>query len=156
MSQFTVRKTQSTEDVVDFLALFEPNGESSIHPRLVIDENEWDLWLAESEGVPAGGALCREMIDEAGECRGGEDNLIVDTPFRRQGLARQLMAIVEDYYRERGLVGMQSGGSADDARAIAMFESLGYRIVKRYTRPDRTSPYGSQPSEARIRMWKDF
>jgi GNAT superfamily N-acetyltransferase len=156
MPRFTIRKTDDPADVAVFLALFEPNGEPSIHPRLVIDENEWDLWLAEANGELAGGALCREMVDGAGDARGGEDNLIVDAPFRRQGLARQLMAVAESYYEGRGLVGMQTGGSADDARAISMFESLGYRIVKRYTRPDRPSSYGTQTSEARIRLWKDF
>ena len=131
MPKFTIYKTDSPDDVAAFLTLFEPNGEPSIHPRLVIDENEWDLWLAEANGELVGGALCCEVVDEAGDGRGGEDDLIVDAPFRRQGLARQLMAVVESYYEGCGLVGMQTGGSADDARVISMFESLGYRIVKR-------------------------
>jgi GNAT superfamily N-acetyltransferase len=97
MPKFTIYKTDSPDDVAAFLALFEPNGEPSIHPRLVIDENEWDLWLAEANGELVGGALCCEMVDEAGDGWGGEDNLIVGAPFRRQGLARQLMAVVESY-----------------------------------------------------------
>jgi ribosomal protein S18 acetylase RimI-like enzyme len=156
MTDFTIRKTNSPDDVAAFLALFEPNGESPIHPRLVIDDDEWDLWLAESAGVLAGGALCREQPDESGVLRGFEDNLIVETAFRRQGLARQLMAIAENYYEARGLVGMQAGGSADDEPAIALFEGLGYRIVKRYHRPDRVGKYGTEPALDRIRLWKDF
>lgn len=156
MSSFTIRKTDDPEDIERFLALFDANGVPLIHPRLVVDDGEFDLWLAEAGGELAGGALMREQLDETGAGRGFEDNLLVDERFRRRGLARELMAVGEDHYRDRGLVGMQAGGSADDGRAIALFESLGYRIVKRYTRPDRESQYGTRRSEARIRMWKDF
>jgi GNAT superfamily N-acetyltransferase len=156
MPQFTIRKTDAPEDVAAFLALFEPNGESSIHPRLVIDDAEWDLWLAESEGELAGGALLRAQPDHTGALRGFEDNLLIDGRFRRQGLARQLMAVAEAHYRERGLVGMQAGGTADDAPAIGMFEALGYQTVRRYTRPERMTAYGTQPSLPRVTMWKDF
>jgi ribosomal protein S18 acetylase RimI-like enzyme len=156
MPRFTIRKANAADDAAAFLALFEPNGEPSIHPRLVIDESEWELWLAESEGLLVGGALMREQPDEAGELRGFEDNLLVDQRLRRRGLARELMVAGDAHFRDRGLVGMQAGGNADDARAIAMFESLGYRIVKRYHRPDRVGKYGTEPGEHRIRMWKDF
>ena len=40
------------------------------------------------------------------------------------------MAVAESHYRAEGLVGMQARGSTDDSPAIAMFESLGYRVVK--------------------------
>ncbi|MBT5774761.1 MAG: GNAT family N-acetyltransferase [Dehalococcoidia bacterium] len=153
---FTIRKTAEPGDVAVFLDLFDSNDEDSIHPRAVIDDGEWDLWLAEFEGELAGGALLRVQPDETGVPRGFEDNLLIDGRFRRQGLARELMVAAESHYQERGLVGMQAAGSADDARAIAMFESLGYQIVKRYTRPERETAYGTQASEARVRMWKDF
>ncbi|MDA0351119.1 MAG: GNAT family N-acetyltransferase [Chloroflexi bacterium] len=156
MTAFTFRKTEDPDDVAAFLALFEPNGEPSIHPRLVVDEGEWDLWLAESEGELAGGALLRVQPDHTGAFRGFEDNLLIDGRFRRQGLARQLMAVTEAHYRERGLVGMQAGGTADDVPAIGLFESLGYHTVRRYTRPERMTAYGVQPSLPRVTMWKDF
>ena len=54
MAEFTIRKTEAPEDVESFLGLFGPNGESDIHPRAVIAENEWDLWLAESGGGAGG------------------------------------------------------------------------------------------------------
>ena len=111
---------------------------------------------AERDGQLTGGALCREMTDEADARRGGEDNLIVDGKFRRQGLAKQLMELVEAYYRDRGLVGMQTCGTADDEPALALFESLGYRIVKRCTRSQRVTAFGTQPPAERIRMAKDF
>jgi len=100
MPSFTIRKTNDPADVSAFLGLFEPNGESSMHARLVVDEGEWDLWLAHAAGQGsgrelAGGALCREMTDEAGARRGVEDNLIVDREFRRQGLARRLLGVIE-------------------------------------------------------------
>lgn len=156
MSAFTIRKTDQPADIERFLDLFDSNGEESIHPRLVVDDDEFDLWLAESDGELAGGAVLREQPDDTGALRGFEDNLLIDERFRRQGLARELMAVAEAHYRTRGLVGMQAGGSADDPRARGMFESLGYRVVKEYTRPVRVTVYGRQASEARVRMWKDF
>lgn len=156
MASFIIRKTDRPEDMRRFLELFEANDEESIHPRLVVDDGEFDLWLAESEGELAGGAVMREQPDDNGAIRGFEDNLIVDRRFRRQGLARQLMELAESYYRDRGLVGMQAGGTDGDEPALALFDSLGYRIVRRYTRPERVTAYGAQPSLRRVRMWKDF
>jgi len=51
---------------------------------------------------------------------------------------------------------MQAGGDASEVRATALFQALGYRIVKRYYRADRLGKYGTEPARDRIRMWKDF
>jgi ribosomal protein S18 acetylase RimI-like enzyme len=156
VSSFTIRKTDQPADIERFLDLFDANREESIHPRLVVADGEFDLWLAESDGDLAGVAVLRKQPDDTGALRGFEDNLLIDERFRRQGFARELMAVAEAYYRARGLVGMQAGGRADDQRARGMFESLGYRVVKECTRPVRVTAYGTQASEACVRMWKGF
>ena len=153
---FAIRKTDVQEDAEAFLGLFAANDEDAMHPTAVVAENEWELWLAETEdGQLAGGVLTRTQPDETGELRGFEENLLVDAAYRRQGLARELMQVAEAHHGGGALVGMQLAADADNAAAIGLYESLGYRLVKRYTRR-RPDSDGNIVESARIRMWKDF
>jgi len=154
---FTIRMTDSHADAKAFLALFEPNDEDPRHPFAVVAEDEWELWLAEAEdGGLAGGALMRTQPDRDGNPRGFDENLLVDGGYRRQGLAGQLMDVVEEHYRRSsGVVGMQAGAAEDDPAALRFFEGRGYRIVEHYTRR-RPDAGGNLVESARVRMSKDF
>lgn len=121
-----------------FLALFEHGLEDAAHPTRVMATLPHALWVAIERGVIVGGVLCSEFKAH-GKAIGGVENLVVATTHTGRGIGRRLVAMAEQYYRQRGLDGMQLTVRADNAPARTLYDSLGYQIVER-----------------RVRLWKEF
>jgi [ribosomal protein S18]-alanine N-acetyltransferase len=60
--------------------------------------------------------------------------IAVATGFQRRGIARQLLAAVEKGASERGCQFMRLEVRADDAGAVALYESSGYALFGRRSR----------------------
>jgi ribosomal protein S18 acetylase RimI-like enzyme len=157
----SIRKVEPAEYGDQLLAMFERNDDDPTHPRLVLADARCELWLAEEGGTPAGFVLCTTMLvttawrqagpgDPIASTRGGVENLLVDAPYRRRGLGRALMETAEAHYRAAGLDGMRLGTGADNLVAQALYTSVGYRLVREYTRVRNGA------EQARISMAKDF
>ena len=143
------------------LRLFEQQAEDLTHPRAVLANGNYDLWLAEDGEALVGALLGTHMhvtsegvvvdaTSSAAEVRGGVENLLVAAPHRRQGIGRALMETAESHYAVQGLAGMQLAADADNVPARLLYESMGYRIIREYV---RTRAGVQQP---RISMAKQF
>ncbi len=75
-------------------------------------------------------------------------NVQVDTAFRRQGIARELMVKAMEYARACGGVRFTLEVRASNAPAIALYESLGF--VSAGVRPG----FYEDPREDAVIMWK--
>ncbi len=75
-------------------------------------------------------------------------NVQVDTAFRRQGIARELMVKAMEYARACGGVRFTLEVRASNAPAIALYESLGF--VSAGVRPG----FYESPREDAVIMWK--
>ena len=56
---------------------------------------------------------------------------MVSPSFRRQGMARRLLSAAEDLARDRGKETIGLHVTADNLRALRLYESEGYREVSR-------------------------
>jgi [ribosomal protein S18]-alanine N-acetyltransferase len=81
------------------------------------------LIVAEVDGKVAG---CVLVNYRQGSRRGRVYSISVGRDFQRRGIARQLMAAAERDARRRGCGFMRLEVRADDAGAIALYESSGY------------------------------
>ena len=151
----TIRKADASVNADQLFSLFEENADDATHARAVIAEGSADLWLAEEEGRLVGALLGRQMRSSDGELRGGVDNLLVDERHRRRGLGRRLMEAAECFYRGQGLHGMQLSLSAENTISRALYDSMGYYLVRRYTRIRRNRA-GAEEVQLRLQMWKEF
>jgi ribosomal-protein-alanine N-acetyltransferase len=79
--------------------------------------------VAEVAGTVAGCALVNYR---RGSKRGRLYTISVDREFQRRGIARQLLAAAETSAKRRGCRIMRLEVRADDAGAIALYESTGY------------------------------
>ena len=148
---FRILPVDPEEHGATFLGFYERSPEDATpHPRAVLEEGEGSLWLAYEGDRPVGGILTREQPSSDGELRGFIENVIVEHSERGRGLGRLLLETVESHFRARGVCGMQTGGNAANPVSIPLYERLGFRIVRRYTR------VRDGVEEPRILMWKDF
>jgi GNAT superfamily N-acetyltransferase len=76
-------------------------------------------------GPPAGGVGVRTLRPGLGQIR----RLWVDPAWRGQGIARRLMAGVEDAARELGLTSLRLGTGDRQPEAVALYESSGWERV---------------------------
>ena len=150
-----IAKVDANANADRLFRLFEENADDATHARAVIAEGNADLWLAEVEGRLVGALLGRQLRSSDGEIRGGVDNLLVEERHRRQGIGRRLMEDAERFYRGRGLHGMQLALSAENFVARALYDSMGYRVVRQYRRT-RRNPAGVETVQQRLQMWKEF
>jgi ribosomal protein S18 acetylase RimI-like enzyme len=150
-----IRKVDATTNAERLFRLFEENSQNATHARAVIAEGAADLWVAEDDGRLVGALLGRRMRSSDGALRGGVDNLLVDASHRQRGLGRKLMEDAEAFYRNEALHGMQLAVNAENAVARSLYDSMGYRIIDRYTRR-RLNADGETQIEPRLRMTKDF
>ena len=150
-----ITKVDANPNADRLFRLFDENADDATHIRAVIAEGGADLWLAEIEGRLVGALPGRQMRSSDGALQGGVDNLLVDERHRRQGIGRRLMEAAERFYRGQGLYGMQLALSAENATACALYDSMGYRVVRQYTRT-RRSPAGTEVVQQRLQMWKEF
>jgi GNAT superfamily N-acetyltransferase len=94
------------------------------------------LFVAESGGRLVGLAevyLRHDELDPAAvaRCYGYLQSLMVDPAFRRQGVATQLMAAVEDWARDRGVTEMRLQTWEFDGGPLPFYDRLGYRTLRR-------------------------
>ena len=59
------------------------------------------------------------------------ERLVVSPSFRRQGMARRLLSAAEDLARDRGKESVGLHVTAENLRALRLYESEGYREVSR-------------------------
>ncbi len=89
------------------------------------------LIVADIGGKVAGCALVNYR---RGSKRARLYTIAVATAFQRRGIARRLLAAVEKSASERGCRFMRLEVRADDAGAIALYESSGYALFGRRSR----------------------
>jgi ribosomal protein S18 acetylase RimI-like enzyme len=114
--------TQAAEDkaTTDHASLF-PGGTQQPHHRIRLledvatSERAGHLFWAERQ--PPGSAGTRAYLYE----------LFVDEPFRRQGLARRALELLEDEARAKGLPGIDLNVWGGNEPARALYRSAGFR-----------------------------
>ena len=79
----------------------------------------------DAAGPPAGGVGVRAIHPGVGQIR----RLWVDPAWRGHGIARALMAAVEDAARELGLIDLRLGTGDRQPEAVALYESSGWERV---------------------------
>jgi ribosomal protein S18 acetylase RimI-like enzyme len=85
------------------------------------DPTAW--FLAEVESDIVGVALCWKT--------GFVKDLAVHPAHRRRGIGRALLLHVIDEFRRRGVAAIELKVDASNAAALALYESLGMRVVER-------------------------
>lgn len=90
-----------------------------------------DLIVADVDGAVAGCVLVNYRRDSS---LARLYTIAVASAFQRRGIARQLMAAAEGAARRRGCRVMRLEVRADDAGAIALYESSGYILFGRRER----------------------
>ncbi|MEJ2667425.1 MAG: peptidase C39 family protein [Deinococcales bacterium] len=105
-----------------------------------------ELWVAESGGEVVGDAV---VLFRKGFASARLYSLVVRPESRGRGVARALLAQVEEGARERGAVAVRLEVREDNKPAIALYRKCGYEVV------GRTSDYYEDHSDA-LRMQKRF
>lgn len=109
-------------------------GRDLRHPRVIeawlaaVEEGSIDSFIAEhSEGgqVLGTAALVRDPLGWSAHV--GEVRLLVSSERRGAGLGRDLLECVFAVARDRGLAKLTAAMTPDQAGAVALFESLGFR-----------------------------
>lgn len=107
---------------LEALAFPDPWSEKSIAGEL---ENPISLWLVCVEGDTVCGYIgSQTAMDEADMM-----NIAVHPQFRRQGIGRNLITVLESKLRERGAVSLTLEVRCSNAPAIALYRELGFRQV---------------------------
>jgi ribosomal protein S18 acetylase RimI-like enzyme len=76
----------------------------------------------------------RDENEKFGYKRGYTENICVRRPWRRQGLAKALIALSLLVLKERGMSEAKLGVDAENiSGALHLYESMGYQVVKRST-----------------------
>jgi GNAT superfamily N-acetyltransferase len=101
----------------------------------------WSVTASSTFDPPSGAFLVARRVDAAGPPLGGVGlraihpgvgqirRLWVDPGWRGQGLARALMAGIEDAARELGLTDLRLGTGDRQPEAVALYESSGWERV---------------------------
>jgi diamine N-acetyltransferase len=106
--------------------------------RKRLSEETTQVWMAEDCGIPAGYVLAtRRQRDESPYILARQwceiDEIVVDTTYRRRGVARALMARAIAYAHELGLDAVELSSWAFNEHAHAAFARLGFqRMLVRY------------------------
>jgi ribosomal protein S18 acetylase RimI-like enzyme len=96
------------------------------------------LWRVAWQGDQVAGMVL-SFIDKDeneiyGHKRGYTENICVRRPWRRQGLAKALIALSLIALKERGMTEAGLGVDAENiSGALHLYESMGYRVVKTST-----------------------
>jgi ribosomal protein S18 acetylase RimI-like enzyme len=125
-----------TSDVGALVALerefFTPDHQISQRGfRHYVSSPKSDLIVADIAGQVAGCALVNYR---QGSALARLYTIAVGTAFQRRGIARQLLAAAERAARRRGRQVMRLEVRADDAGAIALYQSAGYTLFGRRDR----------------------
>jgi mycothiol synthase len=106
------------------------------------------LWQIAWDGDQVAG-MVQNFVDEAenkeyGRRRGYTEGICVRRPWRRQGLAKALIARSFRRIKELGMTEAALGVDAQNPNgALQLYESMGFQVVKRYTTYHRPLDLGS-------------
>jgi mycothiol synthase len=95
------------------------------------------LWQIAWDGDQVAGAVQNfinyQENEEYGRQRGYTENIFVRRPWRRQGLAKALIARSFHVHRAQGMTEAALGVDAENPNgALQLYESMGFRVVKTY------------------------
>jgi mycothiol synthase len=106
----------------------------------VMNDPDFDpsLWRVAWQGEQIAGMVLSFINKDENEVykrkRGYTENICVRRPWRRQGLAKALIALSLIALKERGMTEAGLGVDAENTSgALHLYESMGYRVVKRST-----------------------
>ncbi len=96
------------------------------------------LWRVAWQGDQIAGMVLsfidKDQNEIYGHKRGYTENICVRRPWRKQGLAKALIASSLSALKERGMTEAGLGVDAENiSGALHLYESMGYRVVKRST-----------------------
>src|SRR5215510_3266197 len=131
MAIITVREAtpEDAADLARMLDLFDTMGATpdQVAARMLACQNVLTTFIGVLDGQPAGFACLRLIPHLQGDEPYAElTDIYVDAPFRRQGVARALIAHVEAVARARGAGGLVIITGFDNAGAQAAYRASGY------------------------------
>lgn len=131
MPTLTVRKATPDDatELARLLDLFDTMGATpeQVAARMLVCQNVLMTFIGELDGRPVGFACLRLIPHLQGDEPYAElTDIYVDAPFRRQGVARALMAQVEAAARAGGAGGVVIITGFDNERAQAAYRATGY------------------------------
>ncbi len=131
-----IRKMQ-VGDVPAIVALAQQLGywvaldEARTRLERILDKDGQGLLVAESDdGQILGWAHGAEVLGILGAPRAEVRALVVDEAQRRKGIGRQLLAELEKWARERGLLEVRMGTQTHRIEAHVFYQRLGYATKK--------------------------
>jgi GNAT superfamily N-acetyltransferase len=131
MAIITVREAtpEDAADLARMLDLFETMGATpdQVAARMLTCQNVLTTFIGELDGQPVGFACLRLIPHLQGDEPYAElTDIYVDAPFRRQGVARALIARVEVAARAGGAGGLVIITGFDNESAQAAYRASGY------------------------------
>lgn len=106
----------------------------------LMDDPDYDpsLWRVAWQGDQVAGMVLsyidKDQNEIYGRKRGYTENICVLRPWRKQGLAKALIALSLNALKERGMMEAGLGVDAENTSgALHLYESMGYRVVKTST-----------------------
>ncbi len=131
MTALTIRQAtpEDAPELARLLDLFDGQGATpeQVAARMRACAHVLTTFLAELDGRPAGFACLRLVPHLQGDEPYAElTDIYVDTPFRRRGVARALIARVEAAAREAGAGGVVIITGFDNQDAQAAYRASGY------------------------------
>ena len=131
MTTRTIRRATPDDapELARLLDLFDSMGATpeQVAAPMLTCQNVLTTFIGELDGQPAGFACLRLIPHLQGDEPYAElTDIYVDTPFRRQGMARALIAHVEAVARAAGAGGLVIITSFDNEGAQAAYRASGY------------------------------
>lgn len=114
-------------------------GQEGMSPR-------WSVIAYDGE-VPVG-IICSGIREIGGKKVGWNGGTGVAPDYRKRGVGRQMMLALLELYREEGVELATLEALSDNAPAIGLYESLGYRVVDQLQFLHREEPFAAQPFAA--------
>jgi GNAT superfamily N-acetyltransferase len=131
MTTLTIRQAtpDDASELARLLELFDHMGATpeQVAARMLTCQNVLTTFIGELDGQPVGFACLRLIPHLQGDEPYAElTDIYVDTPFRRQGVARALIAHVEAMARAAGAGGLVIITGFDNEGAQAAYRASGY------------------------------
>lgn len=122
---------------LDFAARFTPAGSGHALDVAALKAPDMTFWVARTADTPVGCVALKGLDDIHGEVK----SLHVLAPYRGQGIARALMADLEQEARARGLqrLSLETGKGEGFAPSRQLYEMLGFKPC---------APFGDYASDA--------
>jgi ribosomal protein S18 acetylase RimI-like enzyme len=110
--------------------LFVDEHELSSYAEDVLDSPDLVAWVAHAGQEIVAAILTRPMRSDDGVELGGIDELLVARRYQGQKIGRRLVEFAEAHYLAAGAAGMQLTVTEDNARALRLYESMGYAVAQ--------------------------